>query len=190
MSTPDGPQCLTRELAKFDKARWSVAVREMQIRVLHGNHEAAVRILREFCANTSATYATLDSMVGDVLPVRIANLVEAIGCDTVRSLDKMSDRALAAIPNMGDTTIGLIRRTIQNIKAGRVLAMTSSEAESLVDEEYIAMPEHRIYMLVLEAGPLRVSAISKQLGLTELEISDAFHRSKRLTKVGGGIGVK
>lgn len=175
---------LEKELEKFDAIRWSVACREMQIRLIHGNVDSAVRILREFALNTKSFVATLESNVCEVFPLRIANMLDELGCTTVMSVDKINDSTLLAIPNVSNVTVMQIRRIIKEIKAGLVPSISKDE-ECLIDQDYIATIEQQIYLFCLHEGPQNLQSICRELSITGLQAQDAVARSKRINVVSG-----
>ena len=124
-------------LAQWDSARWSVACREMQIRIGHGCFEAAHRVLSHFCRDSQPDFATMDSHVATVLPVRIANAIEEAGFATLRSVDNELDSTLLAIPNFGDVSIGICRKTIAAVRAGTVPEICpDDDYDELIDTEH------------------------------------------------------
>lgn len=124
-------------LAQWDSARWSVACREMQIRIGRGCFEAAHRVLSHFCRDSQPDFATLDSHVATVLPVRIANALEEAGFATLRSVDNELDSSLMTIPNFGDVSIGLCRKTIAAVRAGTVPEICpDDDYDELIDSEH------------------------------------------------------
>lgn len=124
-------------LAQWDAARWSVACREMQIRIGRGCFEAAHRALSHFCRDTQPDFATLESHVAAVFPVRIANMLEEAGFATLRSVDNELDATLMAIPNFGDVCIGICRKTIAAVRAGTVPEICpDDDLGELIDSEH------------------------------------------------------
>lgn len=124
-------------LAQWDSARWSVACREMQIRIGHGCFEAAHRVLSHFCRDSQPDFATLDSHVATVLPVRIANMLEEAGFATLRAVDNELDATLMAISNFGNVSIGLCRKTIAAVRAGTVPEICpDDDYDELIDTEH------------------------------------------------------
>jgi len=112
------PLSLKKRLAEFDQSRWERTCRDMQVRMLAGQPDAAVRILKEFCGNTTLNYATLDSHVGDVFNAEIASKLDRAGCITVRAADGMSDHDMLSLYQMGAVNVGKIRSKIRAILAG------------------------------------------------------------------------
>ncbi len=108
-------------LADFDVQRWSVACREMQVRIMRAHIAAAHQVIDAFARHQSYETATMQSSVGSVLPVRIANALEAVGCMTVTAVDRMSDDELDEIDTIGEGAVELIRRVIGQIKRGETI---------------------------------------------------------------------
>lgn len=124
-------------LAQWDSARWSVACREMQIRISRGAFEAAHRVLSHFCRDTQPDFATLDSHVASVLPVRIANILEEAGYTTLRSVDNELDATLLRIENFGEVSVNLCRKTIAAVRAGTVPEICpDDDYDELIDSEH------------------------------------------------------
>jgi len=176
----------TEAIADFDNVRWSVACREMQVRILNGNIEAAIYVLRKFAIATAVTHVTMDSHVVEAFPMRIALVLEKLGCTTIRSAEKITDVTLLDVPNVSKKSVELIRRTIREVKAGVAPTIVKDE-DCLIEPEFIATLEHQIFMVVITDGPQFIGSLVKLLKRTQLEIEDAFQRSTRLKKVGSTI---
>ncbi len=121
-------------LADFDVQRWSVACREMQVRIMRGHIAAAHQVIDAFARHQSYETATMQSSVGSVLPVRIANALEAVGCMTVTAVDRMSDDELEEIDTIGEGAVELIRRVIGQIKRGETIERFE-EDDDLLDPD-------------------------------------------------------
>jgi hypothetical protein len=139
MARRERSQDVTTEelLAQWDSARWSVACREMQIRISRGAFEAAHRVLSHFCRDTQPDFATLDSHVASVLPVRIANILEEAGYTTLRSVDNELDATLLRIENFGEVSVNHCRKTIAAVRAGTVPEICpDDDYDELIDSEH------------------------------------------------------
>ena len=194
-------------LAQWDSARWSVACREMQIRIGRGCYEAAHRVLSHYCRDTQPDFATLDTHVAAVLPVRIANSLEEAGFTTLRSVDNELDAALLRIANFGEVSISLCRKTIASVRAGTVLEICpDDDYGELVDSEHcyhlrtfnnfrpnkINQAEQRVMATsekLKEAMSLLMADTGGALEIIEKEISDheaEISRLKAMRKLLGG----
>lgn len=90
----------------FDHQRWSVACREMQVRIVRGDTAKAHDVLDAFTRFTGYTKATLASSVGSVLPVRIANELEDAGYTKLQAIDRVSDaQLLTELSNFAETSL-------------------------------------------------------------------------------------
>lgn len=127
-------------LSGFDAARWSVACRHMQLRIVHGNIEAAIAVLRAFFRFTGYELATEQSPLASVLPVRIANTLEDAGYLTVASVARATNADLREIPNIGGEAISTIRSMQQSVASGGRLVQFE-EDEELLDESLYLTPE-------------------------------------------------
>lgn len=192
-------------LAQWDAARWSVACREMQIRISRGCFEAAHRVLSHFCRDTQPDFATLDSHVASVLPVRIANSLEEAGFTTLRSVDNELDEALFRIPNFGEVSIGVCRKTIASVRAGTVPEICPDDYyDELIDSEHsyhlrafnnfkpISQTEQRVMAAserIKEAMSLLMADTGGALEISDKEISEheaEIVRLKSMRKFLGG----
>ncbi len=121
-------------LEAFDRQRWSVACREMQVRLCHREILRAHEVLDAFARFTGYTQATMTSPPASVLPIRVANMVEAAGYLTMNALDHASDSQLIdEVRNLGPTAIDTIRECIGRIKRGDQLEQYEEDDE-LLDE--------------------------------------------------------
>lgn len=121
----------------FDAVRWSVACREMCVRIIHKRYDAAMRILREFCRDTEPKFATLDSSVQHVFPIRIGNALEDHGYMTIRAASNATDEELLRIENFGMKSIDLVREVAHAIRNGKVPEINYEEAEEIIDFDCI-----------------------------------------------------
>ncbi len=124
-------------LAQWDSARWSVACREMQIRIGHGCFEAAHRVLSHFCRDSQPDFATLESHVATVFPVRVANMLEEAGFATLRAVDNELDAKLMAIPRSSCGKGQWIHRRSSAVRAGTVPEICpDDDYDELIDTEH------------------------------------------------------
>lgn len=122
------------ELAKFDNVRFCSMCREVRVRLVHRDTEAAVRLLRAFAGETHRCLATMNSNIPDVFPVRTANYLESGGYEKLRAVDGALDAELLSIPGVGEVTVREIRDTIQRIKDG--FAFEFEHESDLIDPEF------------------------------------------------------
>lgn len=124
-------------LSQWDSARWSIACREMQVRILRGSIEAAHRVLARFIVEAHPGLATLDSHVCTVFGSRIATMLESEGFGILRAVDQATDEQLLSIDHMGPRNLDTIRETIAKVKKGECLAIPPDEEyERLIDAEH------------------------------------------------------
>jgi hypothetical protein len=124
---------LAKALETFDTLRWSIACREMQLRVIHGNIDQAKTLLDAFGRATGYTRATMASPLAAVFPVRLANALEEGGYLRLTALDAIDDATLGSIRNVGESAVVAIRKTIAAIKAGQAMELFQEDLD-LLDE--------------------------------------------------------
>lgn len=132
---------LTELLESFNYARWTIACREMEVRIARGHFQAAIRRLEAFMVETEPGYATLDSHVMVVLPLRLAFALEEQGFSTLRAVHRATDSQLRVIPNVGIGAVEHARKVINDVIAGRVVEVPADE-----DFEAHAEESHRLKM--------------------------------------------
>jgi hypothetical protein len=124
-------------LAQWDSARWSIACREMQVRILRGSIEAAHRVLARFIVEANPGLATLDNHVSTVFGARIAGILESERFESLRAVDQATDEQLLSIPGMGARNLEAIRETVEKVKRSECLAIPPDEEyERLIDAEH------------------------------------------------------
>ncbi len=133
-------------LKVFDYQRWSVACREMQLRVINGALDHAKQVIDRFAMHQGYVRATLDSAVAAVFPVRVANSLEQHGYMTVRAVKRASDAQLAVVPYIGDTTIDQIRHTIAAIERGEILEQFEEDNELLDEACFFSAAASRVQL--------------------------------------------
>jgi hypothetical protein len=158
-------------LEAFDNARWSVACREMQVRIARGHFSAAVRRLEAFLCETEPGYATMQSHVVTVFPLKLAMALEGAGYETAEAVARATNTELMEIENVGVGAVEMIRSTVRRIAAGQVVEVPA-------DEDYEAKAEeaHRLKMtdaqLEFEIG--RLSAALRRLKRIQ-QVRNAMH---------------
>lgn len=136
------PQTIDRLLENWDAAQWSVACREMQIRIAHGSYQGAHAVLDRFIQATRPKFATLDSQVIDVFDIKLASMLEQEGFKTIRVLDRISDDRLRMIRSLGPKQVQYIRQAIIEVKKGiRPEIAPDGNLIDLIDEEHCYTPE-------------------------------------------------
>lgn len=108
-------------LRTWDRAAYGIACRQIEILLLHGENEKAIGVLRGVIRRQSRAKPTINSPLGDLLPIRIANMLEDGGYYTLAACDRATDTELLALKNSGPATVQLIRETVQCVVAGRPL---------------------------------------------------------------------
>lgn len=125
---------LQQLLDGFDHQRWSIACREMQIRLVRGDAITAHEVLDRFARFTGYTVATLQSATAAVLPMRVATSLEHAGYANLQSIDRASDHEiLRNTNNIGPSYLAEIRQCIDRVKRGEVLEQFEEDNE-LLDE--------------------------------------------------------
>ncbi len=165
-------ECLADLLSTFDGVRWSAACREMQVRVLHGNIESAVGVLRRFAGDSKIPRATMESAVCSVFDVRTTNQLESAGYLTLRAVDGATDADLFAITNIGDVVLGVIRQTLQRVKDGFMYETAFGDEDMIERELFGGSPElSRLEMgKTMSTGTSNTTPISSGLSAIEAAI--------------------
>lgn len=130
------PICLENELKEFDHVRWAIACRHMQLRLIHGDIEAAKNILDAFYRSRCKIKAGINSNLATVFDNRIADLLdEAFGAVTVHDADLITDEQYLDATGLGDTMLSVIRRTIAAIKEGAIYEdWATNEIDEMIDD--------------------------------------------------------
>lgn len=100
-------------LAAWDRASFGIACRKIEILLIHGENEKALGVFRGAMQRHSAIKPTLESPVADVLPYRLANMLDAAGYMTLAACHRAPDADLLALRNMGVANVDLLRQTIR-----------------------------------------------------------------------------
>lgn len=183
---------LAKALETFDALRWSIACREMQLRVIHGNIEQAKTLLDAFGRATGYTRATMASPLAAVFPVRLANALEKGGYLRLTALDAIDDATLGSIRNVGEQAVAAIRKTIASVKAGQAMELFQEDLDLLDEHCY----ERRLKELItnqcncsqlMPTNPTQSDAVLQALELisancdTAAEVIDSkidFHKAE------------
>lgn len=153
-------------LESFNSARWTVACREMEVRIARGHFEAAKRRLEAFLCETEPGYATLSSHVTSVFPLKLAMALESVGFRTLLAVSEASNVDLMQIDNVGIGAIEHIRKVIAEVKAGRVVEVPA-------DEDYEAVAEESYRMQMTDA----------QIDFEVSRLAAAIRKLKRIKQV-------
>lgn len=116
-------------LRLWDRAAFGITMRTIEILILRGDHTRAVDALRTHIRRQSPLAPTMQSPLADVLPIRIANLLEAAGFKTLIACQRASDAELLTVNGLGDGALELIRETVRCVESGR----TPPQADDLSD---------------------------------------------------------
>jgi hypothetical protein len=119
--TPQKREDIRDLLQTWDRAAYGIACRQIEILLLHGENEKAIGVLRGVIRRQSRAKPTLGSPLGDLLPIRIANMLEDGGYHTLAACDRASDAELLALKQCGPAAVELIRETVLCVVAGRPL---------------------------------------------------------------------
>jgi hypothetical protein len=153
--TPVARESFRELLLDWDRTAFGIACRKIEILLLHGENEKAIGVLRGVICRQSRALPTILSPLGDVLPLRIANLLEDGGYQTLWALQRATDAELLAVPNIGLCAVDLIRKTVACVVAGRPLPA----ADDLSDLE----PDWDLPVLFQTEGDRIVSQIEEAL---------------------------
>lgn len=141
----------------FDHQRWTITCRMMQLRIARNELDGAHAALRNFCQQPWRQLATIKSPIAAVLPRKIANALEEDGYDTLESLLLEDAETLLGVPNIGTTTLALIRDVSRKVLRGEV-------HEAYFDDE---LEPDRQLCLLFEKGVFRMSDVSSILQSVE-----------------------
>jgi uncharacterized small protein (DUF1192 family) len=115
-------------LRDFDHARFGVLARSLQVLLGRGALDYAIAAVREFARQTRRRVATPASQLVDVLPLRLANALETIGCTTLSAFLQLQDAEVLSTPNVDGGALVIREQLRRELAAGKLL-------ESCVGEE-------------------------------------------------------
>jgi hypothetical protein len=115
-------------LRDFDHARFGVLARSLQVLLGRGALDYAIAAVREFARQTRRRVATSASQLVDVLPLRLANALETIGCTTLSAFLQLQDAEVLSTPNVDGGALVIREQLRRELAAGKLL-------ESCVGEE-------------------------------------------------------
>jgi hypothetical protein len=177
-------------LQGFDHARFGVLARSLQVLLGHGAVDYAIDAVRQFAQATRRQPASLGSQLVDVLPVRIANALEEIGCTTAAAFLKLSDGEICSVPGLGEQTIAMREQLRLEIASGVRLEECGGDEELEFDfladcpREVLDYVEGRMSQsdtkevsvldalkVIAERGTEAVAAIDRKLIELEAEVA-------------------
>lgn len=177
-------------LQGWDRVAFGVACRQMEVLILRGQHDAALRVLRQQFRQKSPQRPTLQSPLVDVLPYRLADELESHGFTTLASVHGTTDEDLLAIANVGPSSIDLIRQTVRCVIARQPLPyqedLSDLEPEwelpvvsfQTEGERIVSRVEEALAVL-LESGDAALAEIDAKIGKLNIEI-DNLKRMRKL----------
>lgn len=120
-STPRDLRALSLEdlLAGWDRAAFGITMRTIEILILRGDHARAIDVLRSHIRCKSPAIPSMQSPLSDVLPIRIANILEDAGYTTLTACHHATDAQLLQLDNLGQTSLELIRETVRCVESDR-----------------------------------------------------------------------
>ena len=117
--------------SKFDRVLFGTVCRQLEVRIVMGNKEAALRLFKDYLENTDRKVATMESALHDVLDPRTVNTLFGAEIKNLAQLDQTSNLELEEIDSVSFVTIRRIRETIKEIKAGKFMESYGTECEHL-----------------------------------------------------------
>jgi hypothetical protein len=118
-------------LKDWDRVAFGIACRKMEVLILKGQNTLAREVFESIMRRESRERPTIDSPVGFVLPVRLANPLDNAGYRTLSAVRAAKDEDLLNLPNFGLSSVDLVRETIAAVIACKPLP----EAEDFTDLE-------------------------------------------------------
>jgi len=132
--TEQNPNPLDLEcLRDFDHARFGVLARSLQILLAHGAMDYAIAAVRQFAVQTRRRVATPASQLVDVVPVRLANSLETIGCTTLSAFLKLRDVEVLSTPDVDVGALAIREQLRRELAAGRLLEACGGDEELAFD---------------------------------------------------------
>jgi hypothetical protein len=134
-------------IGKWNREEYGKFMRRMEVLLVRGQKQAAMRALRAFSGWCDPSPVSLESSVIDTLPIRLANLLEERGYDTLADCNRATDEQLRSHELIGYHAVLIIRMAIQAAKHGRRIEYQMEKfAPKLVPEfdidwEYLAFCE-------------------------------------------------
>ena len=135
-----GQKPFEEKLLTWDRERYGVFCRRLEVLIIHGLTDNVYRAFRDFFASMNPEPPTINSHVGDCLPVRIADTLEWHGYETLAAVDKAPDQELLLLRNFGELSLGICRNVIANAKHGKRIKLKEPELLPRweVDWQYLA----------------------------------------------------
>jgi hypothetical protein len=166
-------------LKDWDRVAFGIACRKMEVLILKGQNTLAREVFESIMRRESRERPTIDSPVGFVLPVRLANPLENAGYKTLSAVRAAKDEDLLNLPNFGLSSVDLVRETIAAVIACKPLPeaddFTDLEPEWELDEAAIAVGNA---CRALPAGDAcRASPVGDDCRASPIPTCDSRHES-------------
>jgi hypothetical protein len=120
-------------LRDFDHARFGVLARSLQVLLGRGALDYAIAAVREFARQTRRRVATPASQLVDVLPLRLANALETIGCTTLSAFLQLQDAEVLSTPNVDGGALVIREQLRRELAAGELLEVCGGDEELAFD---------------------------------------------------------
>lgn len=161
MSTPGD---IRDALAAWDRASFGIACRKIEILLIHGENEKALGVFRSAMQRHSAISPTIESPVADVLPYRLANMLDNAGYMTLAACHRATDADLMAIRNMGVANVDMLRKTIRCVLTKQPLPYTD-DLSDLEPEWPLSIDDLHQPITTRQTEPSPMSKIEEALSL-------------------------
>jgi DNA-directed RNA polymerase alpha subunit len=107
-------------LRNWDRGRFGVAMRRIEVLILRGFPEKAAAVFtKEILHREPYEQATMECHVCLVLPMRIANMLQAAGYETMGAVRAAKDADLLKLTNFGQAYLDHVREVQAKIDAGQ-----------------------------------------------------------------------
>jgi hypothetical protein len=123
----------------FDRSRYGCYMRRIEILLCRDETHKARLVYEQMIRDVGRPRVSVSSSCYDVLPYRLAQSLESLGCLTLEAAHRINREQLRQHPNIGPRSIALINETYESVRAGKGLPRPAeSVLEPMELEERLA----------------------------------------------------